>query len=147
MTQLGEGDIDHLIAFASIKLSKAKKNYLSIEREGLAMVYALQKFRHYLLGVHFKMYTDHFGLKYLVNKLALGGEICRWFFLFQEYDFKVIVKPRHLNVGLDHLLHIENGDEPTSLEEGCPDAHLFMVHVANGHFTYIIHFFSTITAP
>lgn len=38
------------------------------------MVYALKKFRHYLLGVHFKMCTDHFALKYMVNKPMFGGE-------------------------------------------------------------------------
>jgi hypothetical protein len=38
------------------------------------MVYALQMFRHYLLGKHFKMFIDHSALKYLVNKLVLGGE-------------------------------------------------------------------------
>ena len=85
--------IDHLIAFASRKLSKAEKNYSTTEGEGLAMVYALQKFRHYLLGAHFKMYTDHCALKQLVNKPVLGGGICRWLFLFQEYDFEVIMKP------------------------------------------------------
>jgi hypothetical protein len=37
------------------------------------MVYALQKFIHYLLGKHFKMFTDHSTLKYLVNKPVLGG--------------------------------------------------------------------------
>jgi hypothetical protein len=57
------------------------------------MVYALQKFRHYLLGKHFKMFTDHSTLKYLVNKPVLGGRICRWLLLFQEFDFEVIVKP------------------------------------------------------
>jgi hypothetical protein len=39
----------------------------------IAMVYALQKFRHYLLGSHFKMYTNHSALKYLVNKPVWGG--------------------------------------------------------------------------
>ena len=39
------------------------------------MVYALQKIRHYLLGAHFKMFTDHSALKYLVNKLVLGARI------------------------------------------------------------------------
>ena len=42
--QLGEGNIDHPIAFASRKLSTAEKNYTTTEGEGLAMVYALQKF-------------------------------------------------------------------------------------------------------
>ena len=69
----GEGVIDHLIYFARIKLSTAEKNYTTTERDGIAMVSALQKFRHYLLGGHFKMYNDHSALKYLVNKPVLGG--------------------------------------------------------------------------
>ena len=76
LMQPGQGTIDHPIAFASIKLSTVEKNYTTIEREGLAMVYALQKFIHYLLGGHFKMYTDDSALKYLVNKPMLGGNIC-----------------------------------------------------------------------
>jgi hypothetical protein len=59
----GARDLDHLIAFASRKLLYSKQNYNTILREGLAMVYALQKYRHYLLGKHFKMFTDHSALK------------------------------------------------------------------------------------
>jgi hypothetical protein len=77
LAQLGIGDIDHPLAFSSRKLSTTDINYTTIEREGLAMVYALQNFRHYLLGGHFKMFTDHSTLKYLVNKRVLGGRICR----------------------------------------------------------------------
>jgi len=94
LTQTAGGELDHPIEFARRRLSTAEKNYATTGREGLAMVYALQKFRHYLLGGHFKMYTDHSALKYLVNKHVLGGIICRWFLLFQKYDFEVIVKPR-----------------------------------------------------
>jgi hypothetical protein len=43
------------------------------EREGLEMVYALQKFRHYLLGSHFKMYTDHSALKIPSEQASVGG--------------------------------------------------------------------------
>ena len=91
------------------------------------MVYALQKFRHYLLGSHFKMFTDHSTLKYLVNKLMLRGKIYRWLLLFQEYDFEFIVKPGRLNVGPDHLSRLELGEEPISLEECLPDAQLFSI--------------------
>jgi hypothetical protein len=70
----GEGEIDHPLDFASRKLSTMKINYITTEREGLAMVYVLQKFHHYLLGGHFKMFTYYSMLKYLVNKLVLGGE-------------------------------------------------------------------------
>jgi hypothetical protein len=62
------------------------------EREGLAMIYALQKFIHYLLGSHFKFFTDHSALKYLVNKHVLEGRICIWLLLFQEFSFEVIIK-------------------------------------------------------
>ena len=100
LAQPGEGGIDHPIAFASRKLSSVESNYTTIEREGLTMVYALQKFRHYLLGSHFKMFTDHSTIKYLVNKPVLEGKICRWLLLFQEYDFEIIVKQGRLNAGL-----------------------------------------------
>ena len=76
LAQLGEGAIDHPIDFASQKLSTVERNYTTIEQEGLAMVYALQKFCHYLLGGNFNMVTDHSMLKYLVNKPMFGGEIC-----------------------------------------------------------------------
>jgi hypothetical protein len=75
-------DIDHPLAFASRNPSTTEINYTTTEREGLARVYALQKFRHYLLGGHFKMFIDHFALKYLVNKPVLGARICRWLLLF-----------------------------------------------------------------
>jgi hypothetical protein len=106
LAQPREGELDHPINFLSKKLSIDDKNYTTTEREGLEMVYALQKFRHYLLGSHFKMYTDHSTLRYLVNNTILGGRICRWLLLFQEYDFEVIIKPRKLNAGLDHLSRI-----------------------------------------
>ena len=91
------------------------------------MVYALQKFRHYLLGVHFKMFIDHSTLKYLVNNPVLGGKIYRWFLLFQVYDFEIIVKLGILNARPDHLSRLEIGEEPTSLEDNLPDAQLFLV--------------------
>ncbi len=84
MTQLGEGGIDHPITYSNRKLSIAKNNYTTIEREGLAMVYALQKFRHYLLGAHFKMSTNHSALKYLVNKPVLGERFAGGYFCFKS---------------------------------------------------------------
>lgn len=147
LTEAGEGDLDHPIVFTSKKLSKAEKNYSTIERKGLAMVYVLQKFRHYLLGRHFKMYTDHSALKYLVNKPMLGGGICKWLLLFQEYDFEVIVKQGRLNVGPDHLSHNETGEEPTNLEEGLHDMQLFAVRVAEIRFEDIIQFMTMGMAP
>lgn len=58
LTQEGMEGMDHPITFVNQRLSKAEKNYSTTEHDGLAMVYMLQKYRHYLLGGHFKMYTD-----------------------------------------------------------------------------------------
>ena len=79
------------------------------------MVYALHKYQNYLLGGHFQMYIDHSALKYLVNKLVLGGNIYRWLLLFQEFDFEVVVKLGRLNVGPNHLSRIESGKDRTIL--------------------------------
>jgi hypothetical protein len=138
LTQPRIGDIDHPLAFASRKLSTAEINYTTTEREGLAMVYALQKFLHYLLGGHFKMFTDHSMLKYMVNKIVLGGRICRWLLLFQEYDFEIIVKPGRMNKGLDHLSRLEHGEDPTSLEDALPDPQLLTIRNIDDHFVEIV---------
>jgi hypothetical protein len=143
LAQLGEGDIDHPLAFASRKISTAEINYTTTEREGLSMVYALQKFRHYLLGGHFKMFTDHSVLKYLVKKPILGGRICIWLTLFQEYDFEIVVKPRRMNKGPDHLSRLEHGEEPTSLEDALSDAQLLAIQNIDDHFAKIVQFLST----
>jgi hypothetical protein len=108
LAQPGEGNMDHPIYFSNQKIFQAKRNYTSIEREGLAMIYALQMFKNYLLGSHFKFFTDNSALKYLVNKLVLEGRICRWLLFFQEFSFEVIVKPRRWNVGPDHLSMLES---------------------------------------
>ena len=107
------------------------------------MVYALQKFCHYLLGGHFKIFTDHSALKYLVNKPVLGGRICRWLLLFQEYDFEIIVKPGRMNKAPNHLSSLEHGEEPTSLEDTLSDAQLLAIRKVDDHFAYIIQFLST----
>jgi hypothetical protein len=118
----GECDIDHPVYFTSINLSESEHNYNNTEREGLAMVYSLQKFKHYLLGHHFKMFIDHSTMKYLFNKSVLrgggggGGWIYRWLLLFHEYDFENTVKLGKLNEAPDHLSRISNGEDPKNLE-------------------------------
>jgi hypothetical protein len=111
------------------------------------MVYALQKFRHYLLRQHFKMFTYHSGLRYLVNKLVLGGIICRWLLLFQEFYFEVTVIPRRLNAGPDHLSRITNEEEPSISKDNFPNAQLFLVQIVDDYFADIIEFLSTGFAP
>jgi hypothetical protein len=93
------------------------------------------------------MFTYHSALKYLVNKPALGGRICRWLFLFQEFDFEVIVKLGKLNVIPDHLSRVTNGEEPMNLEDNFPDAKLFSIQIIDDYFVEIIQYLSTGTTP
>jgi hypothetical protein len=122
LSQPGEGDIYHMLSFSSRKLSTTEINYTTTKQEGLSMVYVLQNFFHYLLGGHFKMFTYHSALKYLVNTLVLGGIICIWLLLFQEYDFEIVVNTGRMNKGLDHLSRLEHGEEMTNLEDALSNA-------------------------
>jgi hypothetical protein len=58
------------------------------------MVFALHKFRHYLLGNKFVFYVDHMALVYLVNKPQVLGRIIRWLLLFLKYDFTIMYKAK-----------------------------------------------------
>ena len=91
------------------------------------MVFALKKFRHYLLANPFIFYTNHQALKFLVNKPLHHGRIYRWFLLFQELEFEVIICPGKVNVGPDHLSRVKLGEDPIGIDENLPDAHLFRV--------------------
>ena len=93
------------------------------------------------------MYTDHSALKYLVNKPVLGGNICWWLLLFQEFDFEVIIKPGWLNVGPDQISRIESGEEPTILEDNLPNVQLFAVTMVDKKFEAIIHLLTTSYVP
>jgi hypothetical protein len=136
--QPGEGDIDHMLSFSCRNLSTAEINYTTTEREGLSMVYAPQKFRHYLLGGHLKMFTNHSVLKYLVNKSVLGGSIWRWILLFQGYEFEIVVKSGRMNKGPNHLSMLEHREEPTSLEDTLLDAQLLAIRNIHDHFAEIV---------
>jgi hypothetical protein len=78
--------------YTSRLLNLGEWNYIIIEKGALAMVYALHKFKHYLLGNRFVFYVDHMALVYLVNKPQVFGKIVRWLLLFFEYDFKIVYK-------------------------------------------------------
>lgn len=60
LAQPRKGEINHPIYFANNKLSQVERNYTTIEREGLVMIYALQKLCHYFLGGHFKSFHGSF---------------------------------------------------------------------------------------
>jgi hypothetical protein len=83
---------DQPMVYAFRFWNRAKHNYNTIERKVLAMVFALHKFRQYLLGNKFVFYVGHMALVYLVNKPHVSRRIIRWLLLFLEYNFIVVHK-------------------------------------------------------
>ena len=73
----------------------------------------------------------------------LGGNICCWLLLFQEFDFEIVVKPGRLNTEPDHLLRLETWEEMTNLEDALLDAKLFAVKMVKDYYEDIIHFLTT----
>ena len=66
------------IWYASKTLAETQMNYMTIEKELLAVVYALEKFRSYILGSKIIIYTDHVVLKYLITKKEAKSRLIRW---------------------------------------------------------------------
>eukprot|EP00731_Ephydatia_muelleri_P019885 Em0012g710a len=92
----------HVIAYASRSLNKSEQQYSVIQKECLAVVYALKQFRHYLLGRPFNITTDHAPLQWL-SAQKMEGLLCRWALAIQEYDFQIEYKKGSQNGNADAL--------------------------------------------
>jgi ribonuclease HI len=78
-----------VVCYESRKLKEHEKNYATHDLELAAIVHALRKWRHYLMGKRFELRTDHNGLKYLFDQLTLNARQIRWLEFLCEYDFDI----------------------------------------------------------
>src|SRR5438067_9838364 len=79
----------HAIYYASKTLDEAQVNYAATEKELLAVVYAFEKFRPYLVGAKVIVYIDHAALRYLMRKKDAKPRLIRWILLLQEFDVEI----------------------------------------------------------
>nr|XP_027062041.1 uncharacterized protein LOC113688428 [Coffea arabica] len=79
----------HVIYYASKMLNETQVNYATTEKELLAVIFALDKFRSYLVGSKVIIYTDHAALKYLLNKKDAKPRLIRWILLLQEFNLEI----------------------------------------------------------
>ena len=86
----------HVIAYTSRTLTEPEHHYSVIQRECLAVVYALKQVRHYLLGRSFLLITDHAPLQWL-SAQKMEGMLCHWALAMQEYDFQIVYRKDTLN--------------------------------------------------
>ena len=130
LAQPHEHNIDFLVLYASRQLNNAEKNYITIEQEGLGMIYAVKKYRHYLLLANkFVFFTDHQALLYLVNKPYNTGRIVRWFLILLEFDFTVMVKKGITHQRVDHLSRLINKEALVGVPDDLLDTYLFNVEM------------------
>lgn len=100
--QSSEGE--HVICFLSRSLNKAERNYSTTERECLAVIWAVEKLRHFLEGSHFTVVTDHSSLTWLLHKVKdATGKLARWALRLQPYDFSIVHRKGRENVVPDFL--------------------------------------------
>jgi hypothetical protein len=84
-----QNDEERVILYYSRGLSKAERNYCVTRRELLAVLEAIKHCRHYLLGCHFTVRTDHGALRWLLNFKRPEGQVARWLEVLGSYDFKI----------------------------------------------------------
>jgi hypothetical protein len=99
----GEGPDERPVEYASRLLTPAEKNYTTTEREALAIVFGVQKFRGYLEGARVIVASDHQPLKWLMSLRSPSGRLARWALLLQSFDLRVDYIPGRRNVVADML--------------------------------------------
>ncbi|KAK7108916.1 hypothetical protein V1264_013054 [Littorina saxatilis] len=103
LMQPDDDGVLHPVLYASRKLLERETRYSTVERECLALVWAVDKFHRYLFGSHFFVETDHRPLTYLRQSKTANGRLLRWALSLQEYSFTVVPIPGVRNFEADVL--------------------------------------------
>ncbi|RVX11227.1 Retrovirus-related Pol polyprotein from transposon 17.6 [Vitis vinifera] len=111
---------------------EAQRNYTTTEKELLAVVFALDKFRAYLVGSFIVVFTDHSALKYLLTKQDAKARLIRWILLLQEFNLQIRDKKGVENVVADHLsrLVIAHDSHGLPINDDFPEESLMSIEVA-----------------
>ncbi|CAN6716334.1 unnamed protein product [Malus baccata var. baccata] len=137
----------HVIYYASRTLNDAQLNYSSTEKELLAVVFALDKFRSYLIGTKVIVFTDHAALKYLLTKKEAKPRLIRWILLLQEFDIEIRDKKGSENVVADHLSRMVHNEESLPILETFPDEQLLSIKVSEPWYADLVNFLVTKRIP
>ncbi|CAN6721096.1 unnamed protein product [Malus baccata var. baccata] len=130
----------HVIYYGSRTLNDAQLNYSTTEKELLAVVFALDKFRSYLLGTKVIIYTDHAALNYLFTKKEAKPRLIRWMLLLQEFDIEIRDKKGSENVVADHLRRMVHEEDAVPIIETFPDEQLMSVKVSEPWYADLVNY-------
>ncbi|XP_078238458.1 uncharacterized protein LOC144584971 [Pogona vitticeps] len=103
LCQEGENGDQHPVSYLSRKLQKGERHLATVEKECLAIVYAIQKAKPYIWGRHFVLCTDHSPLQWLKTMKTHNSKLMRWALNLQDYDFEVKVVRGSVNCVADAL--------------------------------------------
>ncbi|RDX90798.1 Retrovirus-related Pol polyprotein from transposon 17.6, partial [Mucuna pruriens] len=137
----------HVIAYASRTMDPAQQNYTTTEKELLAIVFALDKFRSYLLGSKIIVFSDHAALRYLLKKPDAKPRLIRWMLLLQEFDLEIRDKKGAENSVADHLSRIEKGSELMPIRDEFPNEQLLHIQTATPWFAHICNYVAASHLP
>ncbi|KAH9734758.1 hypothetical protein KPL71_017490 [Citrus sinensis] len=141
------GKLPHVIYYASRTLNDAQLNYSTTEKELLAVIFALEKFRSYLIGSKVIVYSDHAAIRYLLTKKDAKPRLIRWILLLQEFDIKILDKRGSENLVADHLSRLIHNEDELPLHENFPDEQLLQVGTITPWYADIVNYLVTRTAP
>ena len=102
LAQNDDTGVERVVAYASRALSERERRYATTEKEALAIHYATEHFRLYLLGRRFKIVTDHSALKWL-SSIEPKGRLGRWIMDLQEFQFFVEYRAGKIHQNADAL--------------------------------------------
>ena len=138
----------HVVYYASKTPNEAQRNYTTTEKELLAVVYALDKFRAYLVGADIVIFTDHSALKYLLTKQNAKARLIRWVLLLQEFNLQIKDKKGVENVVADHLsrLTLAHDTHSAPINDEFPEESLMQLEKAPWY-AHIANFLTTGEIP
>lgn len=135
--------VPYAVYYVSKNLAPADLNYTVTKNEFLVVIYAMNKFQHYITGYPTFLHTDHVAIKYLMNKPVTPGRITRWLLLLQEFDITIVDKPGKDNVVADFLSKLENNIEGTPIEDSFPYEYLFAISANTPWYVDIANYLAT----
>ncbi|KAM2174288.1 hypothetical protein ACFX1Q_033827 [Malus domestica] len=135
--------VAHVIYYASRTLNDAHLNYSTTENELSAVVFALEKFRSYLIGTKVIVFSDHAALKYLLTIKDAKPRLIRWIHLLQEFDLEIKDKKWSENVVAYHLsrfFHSNTEEDFIYLRESFSDEQLFSLKATDPWYADIMNY-------
>jgi hypothetical protein len=124
----------NVIYYASETLDGAQRNYATTEKEFLAAIFAYDKFRPYIVDSKVTVHSDHFAIKYLMNKKDAKPRLIRWVLLLQEFDLHIVDRKGEDNPVADHLSRMENiPNDPIPINDSFSNEQLANVSVSSAN--------------